>query len=200
MQNRLLHSHLSEFHSGYRIYSVDALARIPFELNTNDFHFDTEIIIQMMLAEHRIVELPIPTYYGDEVCHVNGVKYAKDVVFATLKSRVQDLNLIYDPKYDCRPGREDDTHYRTKLGYASTHSIALSMIPPRSRVLDLGCGDGRLADALTSRGCTVVGVDSRPPPSDVRLEAFHEHDLNDLRYRSRSPISTSSSCSTLSST
>ena len=32
---------LSEFHSGYRIYSVKSLKQIPFRLNSNDFHFDT---------------------------------------------------------------------------------------------------------------------------------------------------------------
>src|SRR4051794_13502528 len=42
-QNRVLRTSLSEFHSGYRIYSTKALAQIPFERNTNDFHFDTEI-------------------------------------------------------------------------------------------------------------------------------------------------------------
>lgn len=178
-QNRVLHSALSEFHSGYRIYDAHALSRIPFELNTNDFHFDTEIIIQMMLAEQRIVELPIPTYYGDEVCYVNGVKYAKDVILATLKARVQELDLVFDPKYDCRPETGTETHYRTKLGYASTHSIALAEIPPGSRVLDIGCGDGRLADALMDRGCTVVGIDAWPPPRDVELTEFHRHDLND---------------------
>ena len=45
-QNRLLRTNLSEFHSGYRIYSVAALKKLPFDRNTNDFHFDTEIIIQ----------------------------------------------------------------------------------------------------------------------------------------------------------
>ena len=44
--------------------------------NTNDFHFDTEIIIQLVLKKLRIAELPIPTFYGDEICHVNGLKYA----------------------------------------------------------------------------------------------------------------------------
>ena len=63
---------LSEFHSGYRVYSVNALRQIPFDRNTNDFHFDTEIIIQLLRARLRIKELPIPTYYGDEICHVNG--------------------------------------------------------------------------------------------------------------------------------
>ena len=100
-QNWALRSNLSEFHSGYRIYSVDALKCIPFHLNTNVFHFDTEIIIQLMLAGKRIKELPIPTYYGDEICHVNGLKYAWDVAFATLKARAQELSIFYDRKYDC---------------------------------------------------------------------------------------------------
>ena len=179
-QNALLRSRLSEFHSGYRIYDVRALAGVPFDLNTNDFHFDTEIIIQMMLAGHRILELPIPTYYGDEICYVNGVKYAKDVLLSTLKARVQELDLVYDPKFDCRPSRGTTTHYRTKLGYASTHSMALAAIPAGARVLDIGCGDGLLADALVERGCHVVGIDSVPPPRGVRLESFHLHDLDDL--------------------
>ena len=178
-QNRLMRSHLSEFHSGYRVYDVGALSSIPFDLNTNDFHFDTEIIIQMLLAEHRIVELPIPTYYGDEICYVNGMKYARDVMLSTLKARIQKLDLVYDPKYDCRPeSKAKQTHYRTKLGYASTHSMALSAIPAGSRVLDIGCGDGGLANALADRGCAVVGIDAVRPPDGTRLEAFHRHDLD----------------------
>jgi hypothetical protein len=59
-QNRILGASLSEFDSGYRVYSVAALASLPFELNTNDFHFDTEIIIQLLMAGRKIAELPIP--------------------------------------------------------------------------------------------------------------------------------------------
>src|SRR3979490_153417 len=58
-QNRMLGTKLSEFHSGYRLYSTTALAQIPFEKNTNDFHFDTEIIVQLVLKKMRIAELPI---------------------------------------------------------------------------------------------------------------------------------------------
>src|SRR5688572_8270888 len=75
-QNALLGSTLSEFHSGYRLYSTKALAKIPFERNSNDFHFDTDIIVQLHFAGMRIVEIAIPTFYGDEICHVNGMKYA----------------------------------------------------------------------------------------------------------------------------
>jgi glycosyltransferase involved in cell wall biosynthesis len=72
-QNAMLGTRLSEFHSGYRLYSVAALQRIPLRLNSSDFQFDTEIIIQLTNAKLRIVELPIPTYYGDEICRVNGL-------------------------------------------------------------------------------------------------------------------------------
>src|ERR1700693_577844 len=84
IENKLLRSNLSEFHSGYRLYSVRALEAIPFERNSNDFHFDTEIIIQLLTARLTIAELPIPTYYGDEVCYVNGLKYAWNVIAAVL--------------------------------------------------------------------------------------------------------------------
>ena len=76
VQNRLSGLHLSEYHSGYRLYNVHALKRIPFESFTNTWHFDTQIILAMAEREMRIVERPIPTYYGDEICHVNGVPYA----------------------------------------------------------------------------------------------------------------------------
>ena len=96
-------SSLSEFHSGYRLYSTEALSQIPFDLNSNDFHFDTEIIIQLIIAELRIKELPIPTYYGDEICHVNGIKYAWDVFCTTLQAKFQDYHIFYDAKFDCLP-------------------------------------------------------------------------------------------------
>ena len=41
--------------------------------NSDGFDFDTEIIIQLHAAGQRIVEVPIPTYYGDEICYVNGL-------------------------------------------------------------------------------------------------------------------------------
>ena len=49
-ENRMLRTTFSEFHSGYRIYSVSALQRVPFDLNTKNFHFDTEIAYPNVLV------------------------------------------------------------------------------------------------------------------------------------------------------
>jgi glycosyltransferase involved in cell wall biosynthesis len=76
MQNKLTKLGISEFHSGYRLYSTHALREIPFASFTNEWHFDTEILLALHERGKKIVERPIPTYYGDEICHVNGVPYA----------------------------------------------------------------------------------------------------------------------------
>jgi glycosyltransferase involved in cell wall biosynthesis len=182
IQNRLLKTRLSEFHSGYRLYSVKALAALPFERNTNDFHFDTEIILQFVRAGFRIKELPIPTYYGDEICHVNGLKYAWNVLKATLLASVQDLGILYQRKFDVRRPGQANPLYQAKFGFESTHVMAIDRVRPRSRVLDLGCAGGYMSRALADRGCDVTGVDQFAPPPDSGITRFIQADL------SREPI------------
>ena len=92
-ENRALGMHLTEFHSGYRAYSMDALKQIDFSKMTDDFHFDTEIIIKLQHQGFRIHEVPIPTYYGDELCYVNGLKYAVDV--ATFGRKNEGLSAVF---------------------------------------------------------------------------------------------------------
>lgn len=161
VQNALLGSKLSEFHSGYRIYSTQALKQIAFLLNSNDFHFDTEIIIQLLNAKARIQELPIPTYYGDEICRVNGMKYAKDVMIATAKNAFHRSGLLWQRRFD--PLTEANTHYDLKLGYASSHSWALDAVPNGAKVMDIGAGPGGIARELVKKGCKVAVVDQFEP-------------------------------------
>ena len=158
VQNWLLGTRLSEFHSGYRVYSVSALQEVPFDRNSNVFHFDTEIIIQLVLAGKKIKEIPIPTYYGDEICYVNGMRYARSVVKASLQAKLQGANLFYDRRFDCAP-TESGRKYPSKLEFDSTHSRVVEFIPPGSRVLDLGSGMGAVGAALKAKGCFVVGCD-----------------------------------------
>jgi glycosyltransferase involved in cell wall biosynthesis/SAM-dependent methyltransferase len=178
IQNRLLGTALSEFHSGYRVFSTRALTRIPFERNTNDFHFDTEIIIQLVIAGQKIVEHPIPTHYGDEVCRVDGLRYAKDVVKASVQAALQKFNLFYDRRFDCAPA-EAGSRYPSKMAFDSTHTRVCELVPEGARVLDLGCGSGAVGAALCERkNCRVVGVDAEPAELTRCYEAFISADLN----------------------
>jgi len=171
-ENAMLGTHLSEFHSGYRLYSTAALKKVPFDRNTHDFHFDTQIIIQLHAAGLRIVELPIPTYYGDEICRVNGMKYAADVVASVLRYEAHELGLQHSPEYEVQP------NYTLKNSRLSSHGQLLDLVgPPAQRVLDIGLGRGELGYALSQRGHHVVGLDQHPPARE--LADFYQADLFD---------------------
>lgn len=86
-QNLASGLHLTEWHSGYRAYSTSVLRKLAFDSMADGFEFDTQIILGVKDAGGRFVEIPIPTYYGDEKCHVNGMQYAADVLVDVVKYR-----------------------------------------------------------------------------------------------------------------
>ena len=178
-QNLMLGTSLSEFHSGYRLYSTKALARIPFERNSNDFHFDTDIIIQFVFAGMRIVEIAIPTFYGDEICHVNGVKYAWDIFKTTLRAKLHEKNLLYDRKFDV--GQIELT-YDLKLGFASSHTLALAAVSPGAAVLDIGCGQGYVAEEMAKTAGRIVGIDQYIRESSHPQIEFRQVTLDDGEF------------------
>ena len=100
IQNRILGMRLSEFHSGFRVFRCAALAQVPFDLCSNDYHFDTEIIIQFKIKGLRICERPIPTYYGKEKCGVNVFRYGLDVLKSMLTYWLWTRGALRVPKFD----------------------------------------------------------------------------------------------------
>jgi glycosyltransferase involved in cell wall biosynthesis len=169
-QNVMLGTSLSEFHSGYRLYSVAALRRLPFERNSNDFHFDTDIIIQLHFAGMRIVELPIPTFYGDEICHVNGVQYAWQCFKTMIRAALHQKNLLYDRKFDVGPVEET---YDLKLGYKSSHTMALGAVQKGATVLDVGCGRGYVAELMAGTAAQVTGLDQFAPDASPKPNVIY---------------------------
>lgn len=79
IENLVLGLNLSEYHSGFRLYSCKALKKIPFRRCSDYFDFDTDILIQFKLAGLKIGEKKIPTHYGDEKCHVNYYTYFSNI-------------------------------------------------------------------------------------------------------------------------
>lgn len=174
-QNRVAGTDLSEWHSGYRAYSVEALSSIPFERNSDDFDFDTEVILQLLEAQRRIVEVPIPTYYGDEICYVNGLGYARDVTAATVRYRLHKMGFG-SGELAFASGA-----YEHKHGEGTSHARLLQWMRGReqARVLDLGCSDGTLGARLRELGHEVTGVDVVDVPgARERLDRFLVADLD----------------------
>ena len=181
-QNRLTGLNLSEYHTGYRGYSTSFLRRVPFEVNTNEFHFDTQILLQAAHVGARFVEFPIPTHYGDEVCHVPGLKYARDVTLSTLQFKMHQVGMLCSLKYRVlEPSRYPD---KTRAPYTS-HAMALRIVEEikPATLLDIGCGPGFVSKRCEDAGIQVTGLDVSRPPAGM-MTRFHQVDLE----RDRMPL------------
>lgn len=179
-QNIILGANLSEYHSGYRAYTVETLKKIPFCRNSNDFHFDNEIIIQLLEGKMRIDEIDIPTYYGDEICYVNGLKYAKDVILSTIKYRLHKAQVgAYFPIFDLK----SEVKYTVKRNRFSSHSRLIGFIheleaKKNAKALDVGCGSGFLAKHIKNAGYSVTGVDMyNSSEARANCDYFHVYDI-----------------------
>ena len=93
IQNLFLGSQLSEFHSGYRVYRVGALRRLPLYELSSDYHFDTEIIIAMIHEKMSLGEIAIPTRYAEEKNYVNIWSYGLCVLRSTISYRLHISGL-----------------------------------------------------------------------------------------------------------
>jgi glycosyltransferase involved in cell wall biosynthesis len=63
LENKTFDLKLSEYHTGYRAFSREILEQVNFEMNSDGFIFDQEILAQIVQVKGRIVEIPVPTRY-----------------------------------------------------------------------------------------------------------------------------------------
>lgn len=174
--NALLGTELTEFHCGYRAYSAGALREIPFARNTDDFDFDTQIIIQLQHAGKRIVEIPFSNYYGDEIGYADGVRYVRNAVKDAIDYR---LTVMGFGTSEWTPKPEE---YAFKDGDSSSHAVILGKLAglPSSRILDLGCSSGLFAAHARAAGHEVTGVDCLElPGARERTDRFIQASLED---------------------
>ncbi|HMG27967.1 MAG TPA: bifunctional glycosyltransferase/class I SAM-dependent methyltransferase [Acidimicrobiia bacterium] len=185
-ENKAVGTDLSEWHSGYRAYSVRALEDIEFGANSNGFDFDTQIIVQLHDAGKQIVETPIPTYYGDEISYARGVAYARDVVATTLRYRLHKMGLGQ------RRGATEGDDASTDVG-ANAHARIAGWLAARqpARILDVGSSDEWLAGRLRLSGHDVTRVGRGDQPTlDLTSYIGQEFDVvvaADVLERVRDP-------------
>jgi glycosyltransferase involved in cell wall biosynthesis len=97
LENWVLGMQLSEYHSGFRAYSCEALLQVPFEECTDHFYFDTQILIQFKEKGLRIREIPIPTHYGPESQQMGfgtSVRYGFGILGSLLEYRLRKSRLV----------------------------------------------------------------------------------------------------------
>ena len=175
-ENFSLKMNLTEFHSGYRAYSIDGLKKIRLDNMTDDFHFDTQIIVKANHNNLKIVEVPIPTFYGDEICYVNGMKYAKDIV-----RTVKDYKATIKGKRKVSSYKEYYTRYPIKMYPFSSHYEVIKILNRKENldVLEICYGEGLLAANISKKN-RVSGIGFRAPSesTDKNYLKYYQCDLN----------------------
>lgn len=94
IQNLLLGSKLSEFHTGYRAFSRELLVSLPLHLNSDDFVFDNEMLAQIIYFGYRIGEVSCPTSYFEEASSINFSKsmfYGLGVLGTSIDFRLEKM-------------------------------------------------------------------------------------------------------------
>jgi glycosyltransferase involved in cell wall biosynthesis len=109
-ENAMLGTSLSEAHTGYRAYSRKLLLTVPFLRNSNDFAFDSELIMQAVQFGMRIEEVPARGRYFDDMSSVRfkaGVVYGTKTLWAGVRLLLHRRGILPSNKYR-NPGRSGD--------------------------------------------------------------------------------------------
>jgi glycosyltransferase involved in cell wall biosynthesis len=95
-ENLLLGYKLSEYHTGYRVFSREVLERLPLEENSDDFVFDNQMLAQILWFGFRIGEISCPTRYFPEASSINfrrSVTYGFGVLGTAIEYRLARWGL-----------------------------------------------------------------------------------------------------------
>jgi len=76
-QNILMGQKLSEYHTGYRAFSAEVLKNINYNINSDDYIFDNQMIAQICYAGYAIAEITCPTKYSKESSSINFIRSVK---------------------------------------------------------------------------------------------------------------------------
>jgi len=105
VENLLIGQKLSEYHTGYRAYSRHTLESIAFDLNSDDFVFDNEFLVQCHLAGLKIGEISVPTKYFPEASSISfrrSVTYGLGVLRCSFEGFLGRLGVFRHRRYQRR--------------------------------------------------------------------------------------------------
>jgi glycosyltransferase involved in cell wall biosynthesis len=97
LQNLLMGSKLSEYHTGYRVFSRDVLDRVPWRNNSDDFVFDNQMLSQILFMNFRVAEITCPAKYFEDASSINfkrSVTYGIGCLSTALRFRLAKLGLV----------------------------------------------------------------------------------------------------------
>jgi len=96
VENLMIGQKLSEYHTGYRAFSKEALLKLPLLENSDDFIFDNQLLVQATFFGLRIGEITAPSRYTKESSSISfrrSVVYGIGVLLTSMKFMLQRLRI-----------------------------------------------------------------------------------------------------------
>jgi GT2 family glycosyltransferase len=122
-ENRVLGLHLSEYHTGYRAYSRRFLEAIPFLENSNDFVFDTQVLIQAATFGFTIGEVPaIGKYHAD----ASSISFTTSSVYGLKTLGALFRYILHRAGFPCE--------WLTPASHADKEALAIGQVAHHSHV------------------------------------------------------------------
>lgn len=103
LENRVFGLRLSEYHTGYRAYSRQALESVNFNMNSDVFIFDQEIVAQFVNGGLHIVETPVPTRYFREassISFIDSAEYGLSILWVLLRFMLHRAGVWHQRSLD----------------------------------------------------------------------------------------------------
>jgi glycosyltransferase involved in cell wall biosynthesis len=108
LENSVLGLNLAEYHTGYRAFSRRVLEEVPFLLNSDNFVFDQEMLVQAVHLGFSIKEVPVPTRYFPEASSTSfrvSVIYGLSILALLGRYLLHKLSLLEQKQFQCFPAR-----------------------------------------------------------------------------------------------
>jgi glycosyltransferase involved in cell wall biosynthesis len=96
-ENLLLSAKLSEYHTGYRVFSRQVLEKLPLERNSDDFVFDNQMLAQIFWFDFHIGEVSCPTKYFPEASSINlqrSIRYGIGCLATAFSYRLAKMGIL----------------------------------------------------------------------------------------------------------
>lgn len=97
IENLMLNSKISEFHTGYRAFSRQLLEKLPLDANSDDFVYDNQMLAQILWYGYTVAEVSCPTKYFTEASSINffrSVKYGIGCLKTAVEFRLAKMGII----------------------------------------------------------------------------------------------------------
>jgi glycosyltransferase involved in cell wall biosynthesis len=92
----LLGLNLSEFHTGYRVYSAKFVSNVPYLADSDDYLFSFDIIAQAIYFGYGVIEIPAFSRYYKEASScppLRTIKYSVGTLKTSMQFRIQKMGL-----------------------------------------------------------------------------------------------------------